>query len=378
MTRIDSIWWEDSPFVWVEEVLLDYNLSPPEINALDTLMDDLLPHIRNEGEMLETDLSPMGMTEWIPGVDPVSELIEESILPPLPPAVTTLMKSYQRGEEQLPSGSGHVNIMIDLSGSMGSGIGTDSSGQDQTVMNAAQALSRIAVNACKQGGHSFAIFTFGSGGGDGQGGRCGSSTRQIWGNTLEEAKDYEGYLATLKSNGVGFVGDWSCMGGTNSGYGADRLYYYMANDVGSQIPDVNAATAFFITDAYWGDISVPGLDPYAGDCLTDEIDIDDIQSAEGGGGSAAFWYWAKKYHDDFGPFVLFKINESADHNTPECYRRAFKQYVGSGKKGYDKCVFDSAVSVATLPIVAKRMVQFINSMSSPTGEVECGGKGVTF
>jgi hypothetical protein len=380
MTMSDEVWWQASPFTWVEEDLLELQLDPPEIDPLDTLLDDLLPRIRYEGEMMDTDLSPIGMTEWIPGVDPVSELIEESMLPPLPPAVTTLMRSYERGQEQLPSGSGHVNIMVDLSGSMTCGIGEDSSGQSHSVVSAAQALTRIAINACRQGNHSFAVFAFGSSSGDGVGGRCGYSTRQIWGSTLDEAKDYDGYLATLKSNGAGMQGDWSGMGGTNSGFGAERLYRYMADDVGSQIPDVDAATAFFITDAYWGDISVPGLDPYGG--VSGSVDIETIKSASGGGGSPAFWYWAKKYHDDYGPFVLFKINASRDEGTAEQYRKAYREWVGGGSKGYEKCVFDDMVYIdnqgGNLAAVAGRMVQFINDMSGGGGECECGGKGVSF
>ncbi len=193
--------WTQSPFAWLEETQLAEYIEPPPVDPLDTLIDDLLPRIRFEGEQLETDLSPAGMTEWIPGVDPVGELVEESILPPLPPAVTTLMRSYVRGTETLPAGSGHVNIIVDLSGSMNQGVGNDSSGTGQSVATCAQALTRIAVNACRQGGHSFAIFAFGSSGGDGYGGLAGSATRQIWGTTLEEAKDYDGYLASLKSNG---------------------------------------------------------------------------------------------------------------------------------------------------------------------------------
>ena len=154
--------WEASPFSWVEFELIAEEIPAPEIDALDTLIKDLLPRIRNDGEQLETDLAPAGMAEWIPGIDPVGDLIEDSILPPLPPAVTTLMRTYVRGTENIPSGSGHVNIIVDLSGSMGANVGTDSSGQQHTVATCAQALTRIAVNACRQGNHSFAVFAFGS------------------------------------------------------------------------------------------------------------------------------------------------------------------------------------------------------------------------
>ena len=68
------------------------------------------------------------------------------------------------------------------------------------------------------------MFAFGSSGGDGVGRRYCS--RQIWGTTLEEAKDYDGYLASLKANGSGMQGDWNCMGGTNSKVRMMRLYDY--------------------------------------------------------------------------------------------------------------------------------------------------------
>ena len=380
--------WSQSPFAFMIETQLDVYIEPPPVDPLDTLIDDLLPRIRFEGEQLETDLSPAGMTEWIPGVDPVGELVEESILPPLPPAVTTLMRTYQRGQETLPSGSGHVNIIVDLSASMTQGVGSDSSGQHQTVATCAQALTRIAVNACRQGGHSFAVFAFGSSSGDGVG-RAGYSTRQIWGTTLEEAKDYDGYLASLKANGSGMQGDWSCMGSTNSGSATMRLYDYMKDEVGSQIPDVTAATAFVITDAFWFDIKVPGLSENgAGTVNTQRID----NQGEGDMGDTGFWYYTKQYHDNFGPCVLFKINggsrsgrSSEESGLAKAYRKAYKQYVSGGRGNYDKCVFCDVVYVeatgggGNLGEVANRMVKFINDMAGGSGgEPECGGKGVTF
>jgi hypothetical protein len=375
--------WEESPFAWKIETQIDVDVPAPELDPLDTLIKDLIPHIRSEGEILETDLSPVTMSEWIPGIDPVGELLEDTILPPLPPAVTTLMRKYERGTETLPSGSGHVNIIVDLSYSMSAGIGRDSSDQDQTVATAAQALTRIAVNACRQGSHSFSVFAFGSGGGDGADGRVeGCATRQIWGSTLEEAKDYDGYLATLKKNGAGMVGDWNSMGGTNSGYAAMRLYNYMKDDVGSQIPDVTAATAFVLTDAYWSDISVNGLSADgSGNVNTQAIET----NGPGGGGSDGFWYYAKKYHDDFGPFVLFKINAGSGSQSglQEAYRKAYTQYVSGGRPNYGKCVFADYVKVdkngGNLGEVAARMVDFINEMGGGgAGVPQCGGKGVTF
>ena len=378
--------WTQSPFAWLEETQLGEYIEPPPVDPLDTLIDDLLPRIRFEGEQLETDLSPAGMTEWIPGVDPVGELVEESILPPLPPAVTTLMRSYVRGTETLPAGSGHVNIIVDLSGSMNQGVGNDSSGQRQTVATCAQALTRIAVNACRQGGHSFAIFAFGSCSGDGQGGYAGNASRQIWGTTLEEAKDYDGYLASLKANGSGMQGDWNGMGGTQSGAATMRLFNYMKDDVGSQIPDVTAATAFVITDAYWGDITVPGLNPNG----AGNVDVESIQNnGRNSVGADGFWYYTKQYHDNFGPCVLFKINGGARGQTDtesglaKAYRKAYKQYVSGGRSNYDKCVFCDVVFVdnsgGNLGEVANRMVKFINDMGGgAAGVPECGGKGVTF
>ena len=400
---MDEVWWQASPFVWEEEELVEVSLNPPEVDPIDTMMDDLLPRIRFEGEMLETDLAPSGMTEWIPGVDPVSELIEESILPPLPPAVTTLMKSYERGEETLPSGSGHVNIMVDLSGSMWSAIGNDSAGNPQTVATAAQALTRIMVNACRQGGHSFAVFAFGDSGGDQCVGpnrtRYGCSTRQIWGSTLEEAKDYDGYIANLKLNpalGWGGVGDWACMSCNDTGYAAERCYRYMEKEVGSQLPDVTAATTFFLTDAVWGDMWVAGLSdrnyyggtPSQRQLETRSVDIDTINRVgDGNKDGEGLWYWAKKYHDDFGPFVLFKINSEGQGSEDEfkrqgdAYRKAYREYVG-GIKGYETCVFQGIVTMdatgGTLATVAKEMVKFINDLGGQNDIPLCGGKGVSF
>lgn len=433
MKMTDEAWWQESPFVWVEEEMADEALEPPKVDPVDTLVDDLLPAIRFQGDIMETDLSPTGLTEWIPGVDPVSELIEESMLPPLPPAVTTLMRSYQRGEDMLPKGSGHVNIMIDLSGSMWSPAGEDSEGNEHNVASVAQALTRIMVNACRAGKHSFAVFTFGTSGGDGysnpsSGRRLGSATRQIWGSTIAEATDYDGFIATMKLNpamsrsGYG-VGDWSSMSGNDTGYAAERVYRYMEYDVGSQLPDVSAATCFFITDAVWGDMWIAGgmkrqdgswgskwgksygRTPPQDEVANGVIDTEEIERlGDGDADGNGLWYWAKKYHDNFGPFVLFKINspsqarsqdfsitdqygrlvKNPDHEFTrqgKMYERVFREYVG-GKKGYEKCVFQGLVKLdidgGTLPAVAKSLVAFINDLGGGNVEPLCGGKGVTF
>jgi len=108
-----------------------------------------------------------------------------------------------------------------------------------------------------------------------------------------------------------------------------------------------------------------------------------------------FWYWAKKYHDDFGPVICVQLVPDAYQNyiTPqytERLRQGFIQYVGGGDKGYGKCLCsteDYATSSTpyifmsptggNLREVAKEVSNYIANMSGE-GDVQCGGKGVTF
>ena len=60
-------------------------------------------------------------------VDPVGELVEESILPPLPPG-HNIDANISARTRNASIGNGHVNIIVDLSGSMTQGAILDSLG----------------------------------------------------------------------------------------------------------------------------------------------------------------------------------------------------------------------------------------------------------
>ena len=81
---------------------------------------------------------------------------------PLPPAITTLMKVYVDDKGDEPGGGGHLNMMVDLSGSMTQNIGMTSSGTSCNVITASMCLAMILINGCEAGGHTFTLNGFGS------------------------------------------------------------------------------------------------------------------------------------------------------------------------------------------------------------------------
>ena len=106
--------------------------------------------------------------------------------------------------------------------------------------------------------------------------------------------------------------------------------------------------------------------------------------------SSGFWYWAKKYSQEFGPVILIQmLNDSGWENVQNNVgylarlRAAFVQYIGEGYPAdeYEKC-FLSLMVVMTpqggnLIDVAMRLNEFIKNMNGE-GEICCGGKGISF
>ena len=207
-------WWRTSAFVIKGDPEPTERGGVPigQIKSLFTDLQDILPALRDEGELKLKGRNFTGLTEWIPGVDPVGELLEDTWLPPLPPAVTTLMRQYEDVEGDEPGGGGHLNIMVDLSYSMTSGIGKNAQGQEMTVQRACMVLAAILVNGCKDGGHTFTIGGFGS-----RKGRrndliqlesptpeqssfwrnVDDCSRIIWGKDVAQRKNYQGALLSI-------------------------------------------------------------------------------------------------------------------------------------------------------------------------------------
>ena len=205
---VQQAWWRESAFVeqgesWTAEKESDVPSLP---NLFETLKD-ITPALREEGESILLGRTFTGFTEWIPGVDPVGELMEETWLPPLPPAVTTRMRTFEDDEGELPLGGGHLNIIVDLSGSMSSSIGVNSSQQSVSVKGAAMAMTHILINGCKDGGHTFAIAGYGSQRGatsiaqidssQRYWSRVNDATRLIWGVDAPQRKDYGGAMTSI-------------------------------------------------------------------------------------------------------------------------------------------------------------------------------------
>jgi hypothetical protein len=359
----------------------------------------LLPALRSEGEIRLKGRVLRGLTEWIPGVDPLGDLIPETWLPPLPPAITTLMKVYEDEEGDEPGGGGHLNIMVDLSGSMTSPIGRTSSGMSTNVITAAMCLSMIMINGCEAGGHTFAINAFGSNRGsntlwsipnphnDNYISELNNYTRMIWGENPAQRKDYRGAIASMNadaSSGISNQSLWGSMGGTQSGAGMARLYYMMKDQFKSS--EIRVAPAIFISDMLPYDLDIPSYTMQGDFPIINTQDIN--ENGEFNTRDYGFWYWAKKYHDDFGPVICIQLvpgsDNDADSITPQYRKRleqGFVQYVGDNNSNYKHCFFSSIVYMSptggNLRKVAKLVQNFIANMSGE-GEILCGGKGVTF
>lgn len=392
-------WWRHSAFVIKGDPQTVCGSPPPEeMGDLYAILKDLLPALRSEGELKLKGRVLRGLTEWIPGVDSVSDLIPETWLPPLPPAITTLMKVYQDEEGDEPGGGGHLNMMVDLSGSMSSGIGVTSSGTNCNVITAAMCLCMIMINGCESGGHTFAINAFGSGGGnttlwqipnpngDSFISELNQYTRMIWGENPAQRKDYRGAVASMNNQASTGKrsGLWGGMGGTQSGAGMARLYYMMKEQFKSS--EIRVAPAIFLSDMLPYDLDIPSnAYEMQGSFPIIKGDVIDENGKENTS-DYGFWYWAKKYHDDFGPVICIQLVPKGDSSyITEAYkerlRQGFVQYIGDGDKGYAKC-FDSQIvymspTGGNLRQVAKEVQNFIANMSGE-GDIECGGKGVTF
>lgn len=108
--------------------------------------------------------APKGQKGWVLA-DPISELIPESSIP-LGPGIYP--STRQRRMVRNPTGTQgiatHVNLLIDVSGSMGNNGGGEYGYVDGYPMGG-EDVARIAaacmVEACRMNGDSFAIFTFG-------------------------------------------------------------------------------------------------------------------------------------------------------------------------------------------------------------------------
>lgn len=428
-SELTEEWWRTSAFVIKGEPRPAGEGVPiGEIKSLFTDLQDILPALRDEGELKLKGRDFTGLTEWIPGVDPVGELIEETWLPPLPPAVTTLMRQYEDVEGDEPGGGGHLNIMVDLSGSMGSRIGKNGKGQEMTVQGACMVLTAILVNGCKDGGHTFTIAGFGSGGGEQNDliplnsptpeqssfwRQVDRATRIIWGKDAAQRKNYQGALLSIDSQvSTGErSGGWSGMGGTNSGAGVARMYNYM--DMTMKGTEIRTAPLIFLSDMWPGDIKVPD-EAVTFDAsnmpIIDGEKLEELAVDENGNpnpyavGSNGFWYWAKKYHDKYGPVILIQLLAGAtekeiEDNLPANYRTtlkmAFPQYIGRGKPALEYGSSGPYLKGVTQPgcfmsknvywnaqggnmrQVALLLNKFIKNMNGE-GEICCGGKGINF
>lgn len=406
----EQAWWRESAFVKKgdEEVIYE-SPRPPKLPDIFETLKDITPALREEGEVTLLGRTFTGITEWIPGIDPVGELIEDTWLPPLPPSVTTRMRTFEDEEGDLPGGGGHLNMVVDLSISMGDSIGKNGVGREITIKEAAMSMCSIMINGCRDGGHTFAISGYGT-----RGGRTSISqvdttallsestssywesvnraTRLIWGENPQQRKDYQGAMASInESVSLDDAALWSYMGSTASGCGMARMYYYMKQQMKGT--EITTAPCIFLSDCLPYDLDVPS--DYRKDIDGDPKKplLDTKKMSENGktdSSSTGFWYWAKKYSQEFGPVILIQtLNESGqgrvDRNPGYSARMkaAFVQYIGEGYPAdeYEKCFLSLEIFMnqngGNLIDVALRLNEFIKNMNGE-GEICCGGKGISF
>ncbi len=407
---VEQAWWRDFAFVkrGDKEIIID-TPRPPQLPDIFETLKDITPALREEGELTLLGRTFTGITEWIPGIDPVGELIEDTWLPPLPPSVTTRMRTFEDEEGELPGGGGHLNMVVDLSYSMDEKIGKNGAKREVSLREAAMSMCSIMINGCRDGGHTFAIAGYGSSGGrtsisqvnteallsessSSYWQTVNNSTRLIWGENPQQRKDYQGAMASI--NECVSLNDaelWSYMGSTESGCGMARMYYYMKEQMKGT--EITTAPCIFLSDCYPGDLTVQpqyyeflGGDPDKPKLDTKKMSEEGKESAK----STGFWYWAKKYSQEFGPVILIQtLSEEGTKRVKSkigylpLIRAAFVQYIGEGypAEEYEKCFLSLEVIMTeqggNLIDVALRLNEFIKNMNGE-GEICCGGKGISF
>jgi len=407
---VEQAWWRDFAFVkrGDKETVIE-TPRPPQLPDIFETLKDITPALREEGELTLLGRTFTGITEWIPGIDPVGELIEDTWLPPLPPSVTTRMRTFEDEEGELPGGGGHLNMVVDLSWSRDEKIGKNGAKREVSLREAAMSMCSIMINGCRDGGHTFAIAGYGSSGGTTSISQVNTeallsessssywqtvnnSTRLIWGENPQQRKDYQGAMASI--NECVSLNDaelWSYMGSTESGCGMARMYYYMKEQMKGT--EITTAPCIFLSDCYPSDLTVQpqyyellGGDPDKPKLKTQKMSEDGKESAT----STGFWYWAKKYSQEFGPVILIQtLSERGAQRVKSkigylpLIRAAFVQYIGEGypAEEYEKCFLSLEVIMTeqggNLIDVALRLNEFIKNMNGE-GEICCGGKGISF
>ena len=76
---VEQAWWRDFAFVkrGDKETVIE-TPRPPQLPDIFETLKDITPALREEGELTLLGRTFTGITEWIPGIDPVGELIEDT------------------------------------------------------------------------------------------------------------------------------------------------------------------------------------------------------------------------------------------------------------------------------------------------------------
>ena len=172
-----------------------------------------------------------------------------------------------------------------------------------------------------------------------------------------------------------------------------RMYHYMKEMMKGT--EITSAPCIFLSDCLPYDLTIQSKFYDLIDGNVDRPVLKTMKMEKEGKASydsTGFWYWAKKYSQEFGPVILIQMIDQKNYKKKiteqnpgylSLIQAGFVQFIGEGRppNEYEKCFMSEPVFMSAtggnLVKVAGRMNEFIKNMNGE-GEICCGGKGISF
>ncbi len=163
--------WTENPFVFMSSVpieggpIIDIESIPLHKALYDKLVKLVIPSPRSKTD----PWSMKGRREWRPGYDPVTKLDPTTVAPGLVEGMP--LQSRRRKEQEGTGGKAtFLNIVVDVSGSMGSPMGSRGGGGGYGYYDGlplggedlARVVTPLMIKVAKQNGDKFQVITYGS------------------------------------------------------------------------------------------------------------------------------------------------------------------------------------------------------------------------